>query len=398
MTLRFAILCIFAIGCDHDASLGARDAPSGDAAGGDAGRDAPVDASTGVTPLAFSCYATSGQSFSPNPCPAPTGNAGSADFCYRPQWPGVTAVDVYVGLGKATDWTTPVATLVSDGTGTFTATAAIPNGQYPYLFKVTGSEDNILHGTDYVLDQYNPDFVPSPVGSPGNPQGSPIPRTISQLTVPQPTTQTTHHITGQVSYGTAPQPCFIVSAEIGELLNQSGGATAEHWPGNYIEVGPDGTFDLPIADGTLVQLDITYPFFLTGLTAKYPAPSSTPSIGVARGGFFKTAGADLPLDPVDVTYSASDYAAMMPTSGTQTVPTSFVFTLLPTAQTANIAVISTDIAGNDPAFASKPSTMVTYSWNGLLGNGMTASGNYYWGTWQQSKTWNSESLLFEITY
>ena len=78
--------------------------------------------------------------------------------------------------------------------------------------------------------------------------------------------------------------------------------------------------------------------------------------------------------------------------------------MLPGAQAASIAVIATNIAGNDPAFWSPFDTKTTYSWDGTFGNAkqVVPGTMYWWGTWQRAVgptlTWTTESLLFPITF
>ncbi|HTR49429.1 MAG TPA: hypothetical protein VMJ10_01905 [Kofleriaceae bacterium] len=384
MRALFAI-SLFLIGCGSDHAASTADASGG---GGDAPADAALDA-TPASPLALSCAATGSSTYAPDPCPAPSGADGHADFCFRPQWPGVTSVEVYGGFGQATDWTQPFVTLTDDGSGTFTGGAALANGNYPYMFRVHGTADNLVRDGQYLNDQTNGSFVPPPAGAP-------VQRSVSQLVVPQPP-PALHHLTGVVKYGDVAQPCFSVDLEVGELRDGSM-VVSEHYTANFAESAADGSFDFPIADGEVMAV-VRYPFDLAGKQAPYPDPASTPALGYART-TQQIAGADLALPALDVTYAESDYSAMSPTGGTGSLPQTFTLTVLPTAQTATIAVIATNIAGNDPAYESKPSTMTSVSWDGTFGNGKQAQAGttYYWGTWQQGATWNAESLLYPITF
>jgi hypothetical protein len=388
--MRWLAIFLFVLGCGNDHAASSIDAAGGGGGGGTG--DAPADAAP--SPLAFTCAVTTGNTFAPNPCPAPSGTSGEADFCLRPQWPGVTSVDVYGGFGQATDWTQPFVSLTNDGSGTYTGTATVANGSYPYVFRVHGTYDNLVRDGQYLLDQANPSYVPAPALAPGG--GGTIPRAVSQVTVPQSTTIAVHHFTGHVMYGAIAQPCFPINLEVGELRNGSK-VVAEHNTANYVESGTDGSFDFDVADGEVIAI-VRYPFFLSGLQAPYPDPTNTPSLGYART-TQQIAGADLALDTLDITYSETDYSAMSPTSGTGSLPVTFTLSVLPTAQTATIAVITTNVAGNDPAYESTPSTNTSVPWTGSLGgNKQAVTGTtYYWGTWQQGATWNAESLLFPIT-
>lgn len=354
----------------------------------DASADATADGAS-ASPLGLTCAAA----IAPNPCPAPAGTAGQASFCFRPGWSGVTGVDVYGKFGTATDWTAPFATLADDGSGTFVATVPLANGSYPYMFRIHGGADGVTRDGSYVLDQTNPSFVPMVAGAP-------VQRSLSQITVPQ-TPSTIHHLRGTVSYAGAPQPCFVVQLDVGQLYKPGGAPLSEHYIANFVESGPDGTFDFPVADGPVI-VNARFPFHLAGATT-YPDPMSTPAIGVARTGT-KMAGADVTLDVVDVAYPHADYVALAPTTGTATLPVTFNWSVVAGATSAAVSVIGTSIAGNDPAYISTYGTQTSESWDGtLLGGTHVVSGTtYWWGTWQKrtvgATTWTEESLLFPIVF
>ena len=349
----------------------------------------PSDASS---PLTLSCSAPA----SPSACPAPSGAAGEASFCFRAQWAGITAVEVYVGTtGQTTDWNAPLLSLTNDGTGRFSGTTALANGSYPYVFRVHGSVDGLVRDGTYLLDQENNQFSP-PVN------GAPIQRSLSLVTVPQSTTPPAlRHFRGTVQYAGAPQSCFSAALEVGELTKDGGGVLGEHSTANFTETAADGTFDFPVADGPVMAI-VRYPF---GLVADggYPDPLATPSVGYARTST-EVSGADLTLDPVDVSYPAADYVAMSPT-GAAALPVTFEYTLVPSSTSAYASITSTNIAGNDPAWTSTPGTSTSAQWTGYFNDdaGAALGTTYWWGTWQRrspadaSAPWNEESLLFPIT-
>ena len=368
--MRILVALIACVGCNKSAAISA-DAPV-------IASDAPLDTAAASNPLGLSCAVTTATAA----CPAPPGDAGHATFCFRPQWPGVTSVDVLGGFGKADDWTNPLVSLVDQHDGTWTATVAIANGTYPYDFLAHGSTDSVLGANaTYVIDQTNPAFVKPP-------GASKYKRSVSLLTVPQPQVAI-HHVLGSVTLTGLAQPCFVAQVDVGELRDPQGHLISEHGTANFIEIGPDGTFDFPVADGG-VLLDVKYPF---GLTASYPDPMTTPSVGVARSSA-TVAGADVTLTPTDVTYMTSSYAAMTPVAGTQTLPIAFAWTL--GSDSADyMSITATSVAGNDPAYTTTIGSATTSSWDGTLNNGMPAgTGTYYWGTWQKRGVWMSQSLLF----
>ena len=384
------LLLLLAAGCSsaddsssHDAQSDAPPANDAttDSGGGDGG---PSDA--GSSPLALTCAPRP----SPSACPAPSGASGQASFCFRAEWAGVTGVDVYVGVtGQASDWSAPFMSLTNDGTGTFTGTKALANGSYPYLFRVYGSSDGVVAKTQYLLDQENPAFTPAVLGAP-------LQRSMSLLTVPQPAPAALHHFRGKVNWAGAPQPCFAVALDVGEMLKDGGGVLSEHTTANFAETAADGTFDFPVADGQ-VEAIVRYPFGLVA-DAGYPDPTATPSIGVART-TTQMMGADIDLTSVDISYPAADYAAMQP-RGDAALPITFTFTVVSGSTAAYASLASTNVAGNDPAWTSKAGTATSAQWDGYFNNDAAASPNttYWWGTWQKRATWNEESLLFPISY
>jgi hypothetical protein len=360
--------------------------------------DAPADLTTApdlavandasmptVTPLIFSCQ----KPITANACPPVTGTANQASFCLRPQFPGVTKVEVYVDRGGAAgaDWKTPFATLTNDGTGTFKATAALPNGSYPYLFRTYGNADGLARPSVFLIDQLNPAFVPSTTGSPTG-------RSVSQITVPQ-TPAPLYHVKGVVTWAGLPQPCFAIDLQLGELRTKTGLAISEHGTAMFTETGPDGSYDFLVAAGPF-GIDITYPF---GLVTGYPNPTTTPSVGITR-----TAGtvttADVTLDPADISYPEANYAALTPMAPMVTLPVTFTLDLIPGSSSMTAAVSITIVAGNDPTFWGKFNADTSIPFDGT---GITKGKTYWWGAWQRrigstGTTWTMESLMFPIVF
>src|ERR1700733_6146142 len=344
------LIALAAMGCGHSASHDSIDAPQ------DLTDASAADAASSTTPLGLTCAVTT-TTFAPALCPAPPGTAGQATFCYRPQWPGVTSVDVLGGFGNADDWTAPLASLTDQGDGTWSVTVPLTGGPYPYIFHVLGSTDSVIPkvGEDFD-DQTNPSFLPPPAASPSA-------RSVSQLTLPQ-VAAPIYHLRGSVTLSGEAQPCFVAEIDVGELLKPGGDLVlSEHGTGNFVEIGADGTFDVPITDGP-VLVNIKYPF---GLTTSYPDPMTTPSLGVTRT-TTTIADADLTLDPADFTYPTTAYAAMSPAAGTsQSPPIAFAWSLVDGASGSYMSITATNIAGNDPAYTSGTfGAATTQTWDGKL--------------------------------
>jgi hypothetical protein len=389
--------------------LGCSSSPSAGADGGSDGANDVVTSGDGgdggtatdgaTNPMGLACAVTKAV-VAPNACPAPSGASGKVSFCFRAQWAGVTSVDVLGAFGQSTDWTMPFVSLTNDGTGSFTATASLASGSYPYVFRVSGSADNLFHSPTFLLDQEATQFTPAP-------PMSPIGRSLPVVTVPQSTTPPAlHHLRGKVVYNGEPQPCFSVAVDVGEMYKDGGGVLSEQSTANYMESGPDGAFDFPIASGPVMAV-VRYPFLLTSADAGYPTmPSQIAAMGYARTGSNLAAG-DVVLDPVEVSYPAADYGKMSPTSGTPSLPTTFTYSVVPGSTSASVAVIGTNIAGNDPSFWSPFGSATSLTWDGGFGGtqGSAIPGKqYWWGTWQKrllsdgGTVWSEESLLFPITF
>ncbi len=316
-------------------------------------------------------------------------------------------MDVYGGFGQKTDWAAPFLTLTDDGTGTFTGTASLPDGSYPYLFRPTGTDDGLVEKGRYFVDQNNPSFAPSPPGSPQYVAGSKVPRSVSSLTVPQGPASVVH-IKGSVVFGGAPQPCFSVDLEAGEVTKPGGGAAQEHNTANYTESASDGTFDFPVTPGAY-QLAVRYPFPLYDSGASYPDPVKTGSLGCAVI-VPAMVTADTTLPELDARFPG--YATMSPSGGSASLPATFDFSLVPGSLGASFDVIGTSTACDDPAYATTYGTATSVTYDGTIGSVMTGKTvtlgqTYYWGTRQKLPAsgsgsggagWTTESLLFPIVF
>src|SRR5258708_1779506 len=155
MTDRLSLVLLGAlVGCSANSDMADAQGTPGDAQQGSDG--APWDGSTDAgmdgasTTLGLSCALAKGN-FAPNACPAPAGGSGKASFCFRPQWPGVTSVEVVGAFGQSGDWKMPFTTLKDDGSGTFITTVSLQDGAYAYIYRVHGTVDNLVKDGQYLL-------------------------------------------------------------------------------------------------------------------------------------------------------------------------------------------------------------------------------------------------------
>lgn len=320
-------------------------------------------------------------------------------FRYRPSWAGVTQVTVLGGFGMASDWmpSAPLAKLADDGTGTFTGSAELPNGQYLYVFHVVGDAQAAAPATSarYVVDPGNADVAVCPMASPTFTTAAPNP--CSQLTVPQPAAAATHHAKAMITAGGQPAAGYLVVLEREESMQH-------HFFVDRATLGPDGAFDMTAAPGHY-RVQVQHPTLMTVTDAKRD-PVKLGALRRAISAAFDLS-ADVTITVPDMAYS--EYGAFAPT-GAQTLPTHFTFGKNGGAPT-HLDVYSASAAGDigDPWFASP--TAVTTGAADFTGSFDTKQAmdpmakpgvTYWWGTEQSSTlggvTWTLQSMVFPITW
>jgi hypothetical protein len=388
LTVAALSLSHLACGGDDSASGPAANsgAPSNDAASDTA---SPLDAGADSSDAAVSDTAT----------------LNTVTFQYKPQWSGATAVSVLGGFGTSTDWMSaqPFLTLTSDGMGGFSATAQLPDGQYPYVFQVTGDVAAAKPTTyaRYVIDPTNPSYVACPAASPTYDKTNPNP--CSQLTVPQSAPATLFHLTGTVNYQGAPKAGYLVLLEREEK-------GSHHFAANRTDSAADGTFDLVMAKGQY-RVQVQYPNFISA-TDDQRDPVTLQAMRRSISSAVPITG-PTSFDPVDVSYDS--YAALAPTDGGATLPTTFQYTVLSDAMGAHVAVYGPGKDVGDPWYTTPFSkadsgTTLTDTFDGgfntpqAMQTQVEAGTAYWWGTFQLSGStdggvqWQGQSMVFPVTF
>jgi hypothetical protein len=251
------------------------------------------------------------------------GGGGNVQFAYKPQWKGVTKIEVVGAFGQATDWMMPFATLTDDGSGTWSATADLADGKYPYLFVVYGDDDQPGMPKHTTIDPSNPGWITCPAGSPTAKENPTNP--CAELTVPQPAAATQQHVTGLVQVGGAAAKGYLVVIERVEM-------GAHHFFANRTTVGANGKYDLLAAPGQY-RLQVLAPEYYTkDDTQRTPLMDKVLKRAISSA--FDTT-ADVAVGAAEMQFL--DYDKMTPT-GTATLPTTFQFATSAGATAERVAV------------------------------------------------------------
>jgi 5-hydroxyisourate hydrolase-like protein (transthyretin family) len=336
----------------------------------------------------------------------PEGDGGGAPrsvaFAYTPGWPGVRSVAVIGGFGLPTDWSasTPLTTLVDDGSGTFTGTAMLAPGQYVYVFRVQGDASAAAPAAfeRYALDPAAAAFVACPGASPT--YSTEVANPCSQLTVPTAkTTAALFHARGAVTMDGKPASGVLVELEREELQSH-------HFFVNRVTTGKDGTFDVAAAAGRY-RLQILHPTYLTESDAAR-SPAALAALRRAISASFAL-GADTTLDTPDVAFHA--YATFSPAGAAGPLPTSFTFA--PAAGT-RLAIYGTGMDGGAAEIGDPWYTSAIVSDGGVAFDGafdtkkatdvrVVPGKRYFWGTERETTVdgglaWTGQSMVLPITW
>ncbi|MBX7098125.1 MAG: hypothetical protein K1X89_10460, partial [Myxococcaceae bacterium] len=329
-----------------------------------------------------------------------SGGGSQVTFSYKPSWLGVTGVVVVGGFGQPNDWKpgNPFLTLSNNG-GTYTGTATLPDGTYPYLFYVTGDADASGITKRYVVDPGNKSAMACPAQSPttnGNPDNP-----CSMLTVPQ-VIAPTRAVSGRVLFDGAPVAGYLVVLERDEVGQH-------HYFADRLTTGSDGRFTFQAAAG-MYRVQSQHPTFLS-LSDEERNPLVLQAMRRSLTGRVTVRNADVTLGSVEM--SNHVYAAMSPNdAGTFTLPIDLQFPTLPGAKAQQASVYGTGNDGGapgigDPWFNSH-NTLATHAlWDGGFN---TSKANepvarpgerYFWGTWYDFPndagiTWTAQSMVLKL--
>jgi hypothetical protein len=327
------------------------------------------------------------------------GQVHSVTFRYTPAWTGVNTVSVIGGFGRSDDWAVPFLSLTGDGTGTFSATADLPAGQYLYVYEVRGDSAGRSNYLRYSLASDVSDYDVCPLQSPTYDPLT-LERPCSRMSVPQPAPEPMYHLKGTVLYDGMPKEGYLVIAERAEM-------PYDEYFVNRMNSQADGSFDLLVPGGSY-RLQVQHPTYLN--TAD---PDRDPmALQAARRAFSsrQSISADTTIPPAELAYH--DYAALAPT-GTTTLPTTFQITVIAGAQRARAAVYGThNDAGKlvtDPWYTSAYDVQTSVAFDGIFNTTsapdpqVVPMEGYFWGTWQEypeqgGVSWRVQSMVFPIMW
>jgi hypothetical protein len=326
---------------------------------------------------------------------------------YRPSWSGVKRVAVFGAFGQATDWMMPFATLTDDGSGSYTATVTLPQGTYPYLFRITGDSDgaNPMRAVHTALDPQNPTVAVCPAGSPSymaNPNNP-----CSMLSVPAVAASALYHVRGSVHYDAAPIGGYLVVIERVEM-------GLHHYFVDRTDAKADGSVDFMVAPGKY-RFQVLHPSFYMKNDAQRD-PLMLIAARRAISGAVTVGSADVDVAP-PAQVAMHSYSMMMPTSGMNlSLPITLTWAKEMGASASHAAVYSvtstsTPVIG-DPWYTSRSSSVaVSVSWDGTFNtmqaksSSVTAGRVYYWGTSENGPrpaagevSWTQESMVFPFSF
>ncbi|MEP7124992.1 MAG: hypothetical protein ABJE95_28945 [Byssovorax sp.] len=334
------------------------------------------------------------------------GTGGSSDqamFRYVPAWSGVTAVTVIGGFGLATDWDPkqPYATLTQGADGAWTAPVSLPDGSYPYLFRVTGDiADGDPAFNRYAMDGAASSFVACPAGSPTYSMTNSNP--CSQLTLPLAPPDALHHVKGVVTSDGAGIGGYLVQLDRDEPMSH-------HFFENRTVTAADGSFDL-LSAAASVRIQVLHPTYLSKNDAQRDPVALAALLRVVSSSV--QISGNTKLTPVEVAYH--DYPKTLPV-GMATLPTTFQISVIAGYTQARASVYGSAQAViksiGDPWFSSAYGTATSVPFDGVFTT-MKASEmavkpgeKYFWGTWQRGAAappggvqWEGESMVFPIVW
>jgi hypothetical protein len=317
-------------------------------------------------------------------------------FSYTPGWAGVVSIDVVGQFGLSTDWTAPLVTLHDDGSGTWTGTAELPPGSYPYLFHVVGDSAAGAKADTYpryAIDPADPAYTDCPSTSPT--YSAMVANPCSQLAVPAGAAPTLYHVRGTVDVNGAPAAAYLVVLERMEM-------SSHHYFAQRVTTGADGAYDLAAAPGTY-RLQIQHPQY-ESMTDAQLVPATVLRRQLSSGFTFSTA--DLAMTAREMAFAS--YASFAPTpSAAMPMPTTFAFG---TTAATKLDVYGTGAEIGDPWYAGTPTTSGSASFDGNFNTGKQATPTvqtgtkYMWGIEQvhpkdsNNIVWTGQSMVFPITW
>jgi hypothetical protein len=318
----------------------------------------------------------------------------------KPLWSGVNKVEVVGGFGLTSDWskTSAFATLKNDGTGNWTDTAQLPDGQYLYVFRVTGDVDT-SEGAAYVryaVDPLDTAYAACPSQSPTYSATDPNP--CSRLTVPQGAAAPAVQVSGTLLSGGNPAAGWLVEIERDE-------AKSHHFFANRVTLDKTGSFALVGSTGSY-RLQALNPQFYKATDLALD-PTAIGTLRRAISDAIPLATSAVMVTTPDVTFGS--YGIYAPVDASETLPTQFTFQ---SGGPTRLTVYGGPGDGGveeigDPWFASAPVVDGGAAFDGAFNTAQATADaaalgtRYMWGTedtYDASVGWTRQTLVFPIAW
>jgi hypothetical protein len=322
-------------------------------------------------------------------------------FTYTPGWLGVRSVDVIGGFGQGSgvDWVTPIATLTEGSNGSFSGSAMVPAGTYPYLFRVVG--DNAAGSGSatyarYSLDETVAEFETCPDG----PTAGKDPNPCSLVTVPQDNPETMFKVKGTVTLAGSDAAKYLVVLERDE-------ASSHHFFVNRSATGATGAYTFSVAAGTY-RVQVQWSGYESTKDSQID-PATTDTVRRTISSAFAVA-ATTQVSNADVT--PPNYSTFAP-SGSAALPTTFTF---PAVAATHLDVYGPGAEIGDPWYTGSATATGSASFTGTFNTAQAGSDavdksdTYSWGVeWAQTDLvtgsgsdngakWTAQSLVYPVSW
>jgi hypothetical protein len=326
-------------------------------------------------------------------------------FTYKPGWLGVQSVDVIggFGMGSGVDWVTPIATLTEGSDGSFSGSAMVPAGTYPYLFHVIGdyaAGSGSATYPRYSLDETVAEYEECPAG----PTAGKDPNPCSLVTVPQDNPEAMYKVKGSVTLDGSDAAKYLVVLERDE-------PSSHHYFVNRVATGANGTYTFNVAAGTY-RVQVQW----SGYEAMKDSQIDPNKVDAVRRTISSAFAVAATTQVSDADVTPPDYTKFAPSGSASPLPTTFTF---PAVAATHLEVYGPGSEINDPWYSGSATATGSASFDGTF-NTMQAGSDavdttdtYSWGVeWAQTDLvtgsgsdgsdngakWTAQSLVYPVSW
>jgi hypothetical protein len=308
------------------------------------------------------------------------------------------------GQGSGVDWVTPIATLTMGSDGSFTGSAMVPAGMYPYLFHVVGDNAAGSGSATYARYSLDPTVAEYEACPSGSPTAGADPNPCSLVTVPQDNPEPMFKVKGTVTLGGSDAAKYLVVLERDE-------ASSHHFFVNRVATGASGTYTFSVAAGTY-RVQVQWPSY-EAMKDSQVNPSKADTVRRSISAAFPVS-ATVQVSNADVT--PPDYATFGPSGSASPLPTTFTF---PAVATTKLDVYGPGAEIGDPWYAGSATGSGSASFDGTFNtqqagsDAVDPSKTYSWGIeWTPSNVevgsggsgsdngakWTAQSLVYPVSW